>query len=127
MTRDTSPSTTATRGPRSRLLPALALAVAWGATLLAAAPAHAVLLAIEQAFETTSADTKLPEAPGRFTPPQCGKGCPAVLELTAATTYTVRQRPVTLKALRDYLAQKPGTMTLYFDPKTGIVNRVSAD
>jgi hypothetical protein len=121
----------ATRVPRARTAAPFAalaaLALTTFAAVLAPAPAHAVLVAIERAFETSSADLKLPENPGRFSAPNCGKGCPGMLELTAATTYSIHQRPATLKALRDYLAQKQVTFTLYFDPKSGVVNRVSAD
>lgn len=117
----------ATRGPRSRLLPALAAVAALAGTLLVAAPAGAVLVAIERAHETSSGELRLPETTGRFAAPNCGKGCPSTFELTSATTYFIRQRPATLRALRDYLAQKPVTFTVFFDPKTGVVNRVSAD
>lgn len=121
----------ATRVARTRAFaPAAVLAAmvfAAAVALLAATPAHATLVPIERALETSSADLKLPENPGRFSPGNCGKGCPSALELTAATTYSIRQRPATLRALRDYLAQKQVTFTLFFDPKTGVVNRVSAD
>jgi hypothetical protein len=98
------------------------------ALLLAVAPlARAELETIEQAFETDSATVSLPDGVERSVSlPGCGKTCPSSVRYTAETTFFLRERQVALADLRAYFARGRVQYTLFYDPKTLVVNRVIA-
>lgn len=106
-------------------LAAAALALLAG---LAAGSAHAVLEVIEQAIETNTEEVRLPQrAPASVSVAGCTKWCPPTVRFTAQTTYFIGARPVTLAALNQYVSGRKAGMTIAYDPKTNVVNRVIAD
>lgn len=102
--------------------------LALAAALLLGAPlARAELVTIEQAFETDTTAVSLPDRVDRaVTLPGCEKTCPSSVRLTADTVYVLAGRRVTLAEMRAHLARGRQWVTLFYDPKTLVLNRVVA-
>lgn len=103
------------------------LAAALMALLCLTATARAELVTIEQAFETDNSVVSLPDRANQSVSlPGCGTTCPNSVKVTAETRYFVKQRVVTLAELRTHLARGRVQFTLFYDPKTLVLNRVVA-
>lgn len=111
--------------PTSRFA-VLALCAALGAPLAAAA-AGKPLIAIEQAYETSSTSLRLPERVGvSIVLPGCGKHCPSSVVLEPSARFVVAGRETTLAQLRTRLASGDVSYTIFYDPKTRVVTRIIA-
>lgn len=98
------------------------------ALLFVAAPlAYAELETIEQAFETDNAAVGLPDTAERsIVLPGCGATCPSSVRFTRDTVYLLAGRKVALADMRAHFARGRVQYTLFYDPKTFVVNRVIA-
>lgn len=113
----------------NRILPKSRLALAAvAAGLLLAAPAHAVLKAIEQAIETSTDAVRLPDrVPATVSVSVCSTSCPSSVRFTDQTRFFIGAREVSLRALLEHARDRTTGLTVFYDPKTNDVHRVVAD
>jgi len=96
--------------------------------LLAGAEVSAVLKVVEEAFESSTADVRIPAAAGESLALRHCPDCEAVtLTITPATRFFVDEQQVTQAEFR--LAANRGTfgMTVHYDPETLAVTRIVMD
>lgn len=92
-------------------------------------PAHAVLVATEQAIESSTRATSLPASPtGVIVAKPCPACAPVVLRMTAATRLAVGRTPVTLAQLQKFISTGGERgLVVFYDPRLRTITRISVE
>ena len=109
---------------RLKVLSLLALLAA-----VVSGPAHAVLIATEQAIESSTRATSLPAGPtGAIVAKPCAACAPIVLHMTAATRLAVGRTQVSLAQLQKFISTGgERNMVVFYDPRLKTITRISVE
>ncbi len=92
-------------------------------------PAHAVLIATEQAIEASTRSISLPASPtGVIVAKPCPACAPLVLHMTAATRLAVGRTQVSLAQLQKFVASGGERgMVVFYDARQRTITRISVE
>lgn len=96
--------------------------------LLSSTNAFAVLRIVEEAFESSSAETRIPaDVGGAMVMRRCEECAAMTLRITVKTRFFVDEQPVSQAEFRRAANRGTYGMTVHYDPKSLDVTRIVMD